>query len=362
MLDLLTPVTGLEAEPTTSVGAAVTALAAGRPVVLLHGPLVYLVAGARDLDAETVRRMATEGRGVLRVAASFGRLRELGLASREGHRHAAPVDLIGRERPEDPAGRAATVRALADPSRTRSDFRSGHVFPIAFSTAESGERPGAPEAAAELARLATGVAVAAYCEATDEPGLPPVALPGSDHGLVAVSVEAACAHAKRTEATVERLVTVALPTAAGEMSAVGFLSRRDGREYTAFFHGDPALGAVPVHVQFSCQPGDVFGAATCRCGEMLQDALARIDSTAGGVIVHVHHPDPLRHLHGGTGPVPEAATIERDLAHLLRDLGVRDGRLSCNESLDLEWVAEETSRLGTDFPYPPSKSERREIR
>jgi 3,4-dihydroxy 2-butanone 4-phosphate synthase/GTP cyclohydrolase II len=350
VFDLRTPVTGLEAEPTTSVAAAVAALASGAPVVLLHGQLTHLVAGAKDLSAETVQRMASEGRGVLRVAASFARLRELGLASSEGHNHAAPVDLIGRERPEDPTGRAATVRAVADPGRARSDFRSGHVFPVAVSAAESGERPGAPEGAAELARLATGVSVAAYCEATDEPGLPALARPGSDHGLAVVSVGAVFAHSRRIEATVERLVTVALPTLAGQMSAVGFRSRRGGHEYTAFFHGDPGLGGVPVHLQLSCRPGDVFGAATCRCGEMLQEALGRIDSTAGGVIVHIPHPNPLRHLSGGRGPVPQSALVERDLADLLRNLGVRDASLSCNETLDLGWIAAEaSSRAGGDF-------------
>lgn len=333
MFDLT--VTGLELEPTSSVDDAVEALAAGELVVLLHGQLVYLVAGAKEASADTVRQMTASGRSVLRAAASFGRLRELGLASSEGHGHCAPVDLVGRDRTEDPAGRAATVRALADPTRGKSDFKPGHVFPVAFVGAESAVRPAVPEAAAELARLATGVPVAAYCEAADWYDAPGLAWPGrDDDGLPVVSVPAVLAHSGRLEPTVERLVSIALPTWAGEMSAIAFRSVRDGREYTAFLHGEPGVGSVRVHLQFGCQPGDVFGAVNCRCGQMLREALQRIDSASCGVIVHTPHPDPLRHLSGGHRPPPQPASIERDITHLLSCLGVHEAELSCNEELD----------------------------
>lgn len=350
---------GREAEPTAGVVAAVEELAAGRLVVLVdeRGDSAYLIASGALATTAAMVTMASYGHGVLKVAMPPERLAELGVAAIggcDGDGYHVPVDLIGHDRPGNHAGRAATVRALADPATAPSGLGSpGHVFPVCADAQGTLVRAGVAEAAADLARIASRMPVAAYSGAVDEGGAPADRAAAGrlarTLGLNLVSVGEVAAYRERVEPAVERLVVADLPTRDGPLTAVAFRSLRSGREYTAFVRGEPERRGVRVHVHFSCQPSDVFGGLACGCGATLRGALDEIAGAGHGVIVHVEHPEPFRHVGGagGDGPTP---AVEVDVAHLLRQLDVWEPRVSCNEPLDLARLgASGTRGLGREL-------------
>jgi 3,4-dihydroxy 2-butanone 4-phosphate synthase/GTP cyclohydrolase II len=334
---------GIEADPAAGVVAAIEELAAGRLVVLVdeRADSAYLLASGTIATTNAMVTMATYGRGVLKVAMPPARLAELGVAAIggcDGDGYHVPVDLIGHDRPGNHAGRAATVRALADPATMASTLGSpGHVFPVCADAQGTLARVGVPEAAADLARIASRVAVAAYSGAVDEGGAPADRAAAGrlarTLGLNIVSVEEVAAYRERVEPAVERLVVADLPTREGPLTAVAFRSLRCEREYTAFVRGEPERRGVRVHIHFGCQPSDVFGGTACGCGDALRGALDEIAAAGHGVVIHTEHPHPFRHIGDGGGPTP---SVEVDVAHLLRQLDVREPRVSCNEPLDLE--------------------------
>jgi 3,4-dihydroxy 2-butanone 4-phosphate synthase / GTP cyclohydrolase II len=144
---------------------AIVALAAGRPVVLIDekhdcGDLLFAAAAATtSVTSFTIRHSS----GFLEVALGPSDCRRLRLpgAAADGDVSSAQrvsVDLRGPGTGISAADRAATIRALADPSRTADDFtRPGHVVPVRAQPTRWGSRT---EAAAQLA-AAAGLAAAA---------------------------------------------------------------------------------------------------------------------------------------------------------------------------------------------------------
>jgi 3,4-dihydroxy 2-butanone 4-phosphate synthase/GTP cyclohydrolase II len=69
------------------------------------------------------------------------------------------------------ADRAATLRALADPAATASDFRRpGHIFPLRYREGGVLERPGHTEAVIDLARMAGCRRAGTICELVNDDG------------------------------------------------------------------------------------------------------------------------------------------------------------------------------------------------
>lgn len=346
---------GAVQDPGAGVVAAAAQLGAGRLVVLVDraADSAYLVASGTVATTEGVATMAAYGRGVLRVAMPPDRIADLGLAAFGDGLH-APVDLVGHDRPGNHRGRAATVRGLAHPRTRAPDFTSpGHVFPVVADPGGCLGRAGVAEAAADLARIVSRTPIAAYTAAVDETGGPADRAAGARLarvlGLEIVTVDAVVAYRERVEPAVERVVGIDLPTRDGPLSAVAFLSLRHGREYTAFVRGTLERRRTRVHVHLTCRPADVFGGGACGCGAALVGTREEIAALDDGIVIHVEHPDPFRHVTGATGdPVPPG--IEVDVAHILRQLCVRTAVLSSNEPLDLARIA--ASGLVTR-PAPP---------
>ncbi len=124
-------------------------------------------------SGERVNEMISIARGILTVAVTEQRLRELDIpliepryAPPHAPRFAVPVDYT----PQVSTGvsafdRAATIRALARDDVRPEDFaRPGHVFPLAEAAGGLAERQGHTEGAVALARLAGLRPVVAMCE------------------------------------------------------------------------------------------------------------------------------------------------------------------------------------------------------
>jgi 3,4-dihydroxy-2-butanone 4-phosphate synthase len=163
---------------------AIDALARGDVVALLdradREAEADLILAAEHATGERVNRMITIARGILTLAISGERLTELEIPLVPPHhpaphapRFAVPVDVAeGITTGVSAYDRAATIRALADPSSRAEDFTCpGHVFPLAASPGGLAERQGHTEGALALAELAGLRPVVAMCEIMAPDGL-----------------------------------------------------------------------------------------------------------------------------------------------------------------------------------------------
>ncbi|HVY37555.1 MAG TPA: bifunctional 3,4-dihydroxy-2-butanone-4-phosphate synthase/GTP cyclohydrolase II [Polyangia bacterium] len=190
------------------------------------------------------------------------------------------------------ADRAATLRALADPTAMSSDFvRPGHVFPLRAREGGVLERRGHTEAAVDLARLAGLTPCGVLCEIVNDDGsmarpLDLVAF-AQRHGLHLISIADLVAYRRRTEPLVRLAAEARMPTRHGVFSARVYLDR-DGTEHVALVMGEIRdRDDVLVRVHSECLTGDIFGSLRCDCGGQLDAALAKVAAEGRGVVVYL---------------------------------------------------------------------------
>jgi 3,4-dihydroxy 2-butanone 4-phosphate synthase / GTP cyclohydrolase II len=189
--------------------------------------------------------------------------------------------------------RAATMRALADPSFTADDLiRPGHVAPLRGRAGGVLRRTGHTEASIDLARMAGLFPCAAICEVLKEDGsmarLPELVELAREHDMPIVTVEELVAHRRRTEKLVRRTTQAHLPTRHGEFELFAYDTDVQTAPFLALVKGDVATDdPVLVRVHSGCLTGDVFGSLRCDCGDQLGVAMDRIEAEGRGVILYV---------------------------------------------------------------------------
>jgi 3,4-dihydroxy 2-butanone 4-phosphate synthase/GTP cyclohydrolase II len=347
------------AESARAVAQAAERLRAGEAVAFLHDlpKSAHLIASARSVTAEALELLVGRSRSVLRAAMTVERMRELGLAvlstsATDGRRYAAAVDAVGHDAVGRVADRVATVRALAA-AGTGPDglVTPGHVFPVAADPGGCLVAGQLPEAAYDLDRLAGGPGVGIYADLAEPVPAPPDGETrrrlGSELGVAVVSMRDLIVDRERTSHAVRRIVSAELPTRGGDLRATGYRSNRTGDDYIAFAHGEPAGEAgLPVYVHFRCPVSDVFGGLACGCGERLIEALDTIRRRGAGLVLYADRQSG-KHL-GHLLPPPEPparpgrvvrASPEREVADVLRSLGVASIAVSSNEPLDMDLLA-----------------------
>lgn len=198
---------GLPCKPfgRASVLAALDALRQGLPIVVTddesrenEGDLI--VAGEMA-TAENIGFVVRHSSGVLCISVPGERLEALELPPMvvnnedpKGTAFTVSVDLkAGTSTGISAADRAATFRALADPTSTASDFaRPGHVFPLRPREGGVLERDGHTEAAIDLCRLAGLQPAGVLCEVCNDDGsmarIPQLIPFCEQHGLVLTSI------------------------------------------------------------------------------------------------------------------------------------------------------------------------------
>ncbi|MFM0295043.1 MULTISPECIES: 3,4-dihydroxy-2-butanone-4-phosphate synthase [Paraburkholderia] len=151
----------------SAVQEALAAMANGTPLVVVDGEDREnegdLIVAAEHATPETIAFMVRWTSGLLCVALPAERTSELQLPlmveeNTDSMRTAFTVSVDLREGITtgiSASERAATIRALVDPSRQACDFsRPGHIFPLRAVREGILERPGHTEAGVDLARLA----------------------------------------------------------------------------------------------------------------------------------------------------------------------------------------------------------------
>lgn len=257
---------------------------------------------AEMITPEKVNFMLRYGRGVLCAPITISRARELELphqvqenTSMLGTPFTVTVDLLdGCTTGVSTHDRAATIRALADPSRRPVDFgRPGHINPLYAQDKGVLRRAGHTEAAVDLARLAGLQPAAALIEILNEDGtmarMPQLKQVAQEHGLKIISIRDLIAYRLQQESIVVRGVEAELPTEYGSFRIIPFRQKSNGLEHVALIKGTwKADEPVLVRMHSSCMTGDIFGSKRCDCGEQLHRAMQMIDQDGKGIVVYLN--------------------------------------------------------------------------
>lgn len=261
-----------------------------------------LIMAAEKVTPEHVNFMITNARGELCAPLTISRCRELDLGrqvsdntSMLGTPFTITVDkLAGCTTGVSAHDRAATLRALADPSSVASDFgRPGHVHPLYAQDEGVLRRPGHTEAGVDLARLAGLNPAATLIEILNEDGtmarLPQLRKKADEWGLKLVSIRDLIAYRLKKESSVEQGVEVDMPTAYGHFRLIPFRQKSNGLEHIALIKGDVSTDdPVLLRVHSSCATGDIFGSQRCDCGEQLHKAMQMVEKEGRGVILYLN--------------------------------------------------------------------------
>lgn len=259
------------------------------------------ITAAEMITPEKVNFMLRNGRGVLCAPITMSRAAELELdhqvndnTSMLGTPFTVTVDLLeGCTTGVSTHDRAATIRALADPTRKPADFgRPGHINPLYAQDKGVLRRAGHTEAAVDLARLAGLEPAAALIEILNEDGtmarMPQLKEVAREHGLKIISIRDLIAYRLRQESLVERGVEADMPTAYGHFHIIPFRQKSNGLEHVVLYKGEWGEGEpVLVRMHSSCMTGDVFGSQRCDCGDQLHEAMRMIEREGKGLIVYL---------------------------------------------------------------------------
>lgn len=260
-----------------------------------------LIIAAEKITPEDVNFMLKNARGVLCVPITMARCKELQLdhqvsdnTSVLGTPFTVTVDkLEGCSTGVSIQDRAATIRALADPTSTPETFgRPGHVNPLYAQDRGVLQRAGHTEAGVDMARLAGLQPTAALMEIMSEDGsmarLPELRRMADEWGLKLISIRDLIAYRLKNDSLVEKGEEVSLPTAYGSFRLIPFRQKDNNLEHVALIKGDVSDGEpVLVRVHSSCMTGDIFGSMRCECGEQLHAAMQRIDQEGCGAIIYL---------------------------------------------------------------------------
>jgi 3,4-dihydroxy 2-butanone 4-phosphate synthase/GTP cyclohydrolase II len=295
------------AELMERIEAALADIRAGRMVVLVddedrenEGDLCM---AAEAVSAEAVNFMAKHGRGLICLAITEERARQLNLnmmvpeqLNQTPFGTAFTVSIEAREGVTtgiSAADRARTIEVAIKRGAGPQDLvRPGHVFPLIAKAGGVLRRTGQTEGAVDISRLAGLQPAGVICEIMNDDGTmarrPDLEEFVRKHELRIVSIADLITYRLRTEDHVYRAAEANLPSAYGEFRAVVFTNHIDHIDHVAFVKGnitphDPTL----VRVHSECLTGDAFGSLRCDCGAQLQAALERIEQEGKGVLLYM---------------------------------------------------------------------------
>ena len=260
-----------------------------------------LIIAAEKITAEKVNFMLKHARGVLCAPITLSRCEELDLphqvtdnTSVLGTPFTVTVDkLKGCTTGVSAHDRAATIRALADPTSTPQTFgRPGHINPLYAQDNGVLRRSGHTEAAVDLCRLAGLYPAGALMEIMNEDGsmarMPELQKLATEWGLKIITIADLIAYRLEKESIIEVGDEVDMPTRYGHFHLIPFRQQSNGLEHMALVKGqwerdEPVL----VRVHSSCATGDTLGSLRCDCGQQLQKSMELIEKEGKGVVIYM---------------------------------------------------------------------------
>jgi len=261
------------------------------------------VVAARFATPEVINFMAKHGRGLICVALTDQRCRELGLepmvstnTSLHETAFTVSVDLIGQGTTTgiSASDRSKTIQALVDPRTQPSDLaRPGHIFPLRAKNGGVLRRTGHTEATIDLARLAGFESAGVLVEIMNEDGtmarLPQLQEIAAQFSLKIISIKDLIEYRMKTDSLIEEEVRVQMPTQYGDFTLVSFREKETNNHHMALIKGSWKEGEpVLVRVHSSCFTGDILGSLRCDCGDQLHAAMQMVEKEGQGLILYMN--------------------------------------------------------------------------
>jgi len=283
---------------------AIEEIRAGRMVVVVDDERREnegdLVMAAEKATPEKVNFMIREGRGLICVALTEERRKELQLpfmtvenTESMGTAFTVSVDSVEVTTGISAAERALTIKKLADPATAPEDLRRpGHIFPVRAREGGVLKRAGHTEAAVDLTALAGLSPVGVICEIMNPDGtmarLPDLQIFASRHGLRVISIADLIRYRRRREKLVRRVTETRFPSSWGEFKLVAYEEILTGETHLALVKGKvDGEKDVLVRVHSECLTGDALGSMRCDCGKQLAAAMRAIEKEGKGVLVYM---------------------------------------------------------------------------
>ncbi len=293
----------------TDVPGAIEEIQAGRMIVVVddedrenEGDLTL---AAEFVTPEAINFMARFGRGLICLTLTEERADHLRLppmsqenTSRFGTAFTESIEAReGVTTGISAADRAHTIRVAIDARSTAADLaRPGHVFPLRARKGGVLVRAGQTEASVDLARMAGLIPAGVICEIMNDDGtmarVPDLKRFCAEHGLKMLTVAEMIRYRLRHERYIHRVAESILPTRFGDFTMIAYESEVDGgQSHLALVRGDVGQGDEPtlVRVHSHCLTGDVFGATTCDCQQILERSMELIALEGRGAIVYLHN-------------------------------------------------------------------------
>jgi 3,4-dihydroxy 2-butanone 4-phosphate synthase/GTP cyclohydrolase II len=260
-----------------------------------------LIIAAEKITPEKVNFMLKHARGLLCAPITISRCKELDLprqvsenTSMLGTPFTVTVDkLDGCATGVSAFDRAATIKALADPSSTPTTFgRPGHVSPLYAQDHGVLRRSGHTEATIDLCLMAGLYPAGALMEIMNDDGtmarMPQLQEFARQWDMKIITIKDMIAYRLQKESLVEKGEEVDMPTDYGHFRLIPFLQKSNGLEHMALIKGEWQEGEpVLVRVHSSCATGDILGSKRCDCGEQLHKAMQMIEKEGKGVVVYI---------------------------------------------------------------------------
>ncbi len=269
-----------------------------------------LVIAAEKVTPEAINFMSKYGRGLICLALTPEKLRQLQLPQMTdrntaalGTAFAVSIDAKrGITTGISAYDRATTILiAIRDDSRPEDLVRPGHVFPLRAREGGVMVRAGQTEGAVDLARLAGLKPAGVICEVMNEDGtmarLPQLTEFCQRHGLKLTSIAHLIEYRRRREKLVERKISVLdIPFRAGTFDVILYTSKIDEYHHIALCKGGIGRQAPPrdfsqvpvlVRIQSECLTGDIFQSLSCDCGEQLRRSMEMIAREGTGVLLYM---------------------------------------------------------------------------
>ena len=391
--------------PISPIEDAIADINAGKMVILMddenrenEGDLCL---AAEMATPEAINFMAKYGRGLICLALTEERIRQLGLNMMVAENRAPlgtafTVSIDARHGIRNgisAADRALTIQvALRDDTRPEDLVVPGHVFPLRARRGGVLVRTGQTEGSVDLARLAGLKPAGVICEIMKDDGsmarLADLERFAATHGLKICTVADLIQYRMRCDSLVHRVAEARISSRhGGEFRVYVYNTDVDEGEHLVLVKGDIAADEpvlVRAHAEFL--PGDVFRMAERNTAALLHESMRMIAKEGKGVVLYLRRDGRGTEIletaaavrrskrHSTRAPSTDPPTRERDFreygigAQILRDIGVGKIRLLSNFSRRLVSLPGygleilECVPLHVRAPKPPRKPAARSAR